>query len=164
MKNLAPIFPVLLALLAAPAGLPGKSPYLLYLNGPSLSKHFGPYHRQLNDFHLGLGIEAFHKKNRWLLGCHGHFMFNDSKDKPAYWLGLAAGYLMGDPKKLWGSLAVIGGGIKKNEYNQGRFSFFGLPYLSLGYGRIGLNAGYIPKIAKVSYPLLIFQLKILVYP
>jgi hypothetical protein len=164
MKNLTAILSLLLGLLVSPAGLMGENQYLIHLTGPSLTKHFGPYHDQFNDFHLGLGVEAYYRKNHWLFGCNGHFMFNDSNGRTAYWIGIVPGYFVGNQKKLWGSLAVIVGGIKKNEYNEGRFSFFGLPYITVGYGRIGLNAGYIPKIVNVTYPILIFQLKILVYP
>jgi len=145
-------------------GWAAESRYLLHLTGPSVSKHFNAYHDQFNDFHWGLGIEAYYKKNNWLLGVNGHYMFNDSTGRPSYWIGVAPGYFVGEQKKIWGSLAVIVGGLKKVEYNQGRFSFFALPYLTMGYHRIGLNVGYIPRIVHVTNPILLVQLKILVFP
>jgi len=159
-----PFFFVLLGLVFSTAGLSGEGRYLLHLSGPSVSKHFGPYHDRFNDFHLGLGVEAYCKKGRWLFGGNGHFMFNDSNGRTSYWVGIAPGYFIGDQKKIWGSLAIIVGGLKKAEYNEGRFSLFGLPYLTVGYNRIGLNIGYIPRIVHVTYPILLLQLKILIYP
>jgi len=157
-------FLLLLGLALAPAWLSGQNRFLVHLTGPSLSRHFGPYYDKFNDFHLGLGVEAYYRKNHWLLGGNGHFMFNDSNDRASYWIGIAPGYFVGDQKKLWGSLAVVVGGLKKHEYNEGRFSLFALPYLTFGYNRIGLNIGYIPKIVNVTHPILLAQLKVLVYP
>ena len=91
-------------------------------------------------------------------------MFNDSNDRAAYWIGVASGYLAGDPKKLWGSLAVIVGGLKKEWYNHGRFSLFALPYLAVGFNRLGLNVDYIPRVHGVTAPILLVQLKFLVCP
>ncbi len=155
----------LLLVLAAPAMVfPREGRLLVHLTGPSLSKHFHPYDDQFNNFHLGLGVETYLQKGHWLIGANGHFMFNDSNDRTSYWIGLAPGYWLGDLKKMWGSLAVIMGGLKKAEYNQGRFSVFALPYLTLGFNRIGLNFGYIPRIVGVTEPILLVQLKLLFYP
>jgi len=151
--------------LAAPAaGFGGAGSGVVYLSGPSLSKHFHPYGSQLNDFHLGLGVEAYYRKHNWLLGGNGHFMFNDSNDRTSFWIGVAPGYFVGAQAKLWAALALIAGGLKKAEYNGGRFSFFALPYLTVGYNRVGLNVGYIPRIDNVTRAILLVQLKVLVYP
>ena len=113
---------------------------------------------------MGLGVEAYLRLGHWLVGGNVHFMFNDSNDRPAYWIGVAPGYMIGGQKYLWGSLALIVGGLKKAEYNGGKFSAFALPYLTVGFNRVGLNVGYIPRIAGVSMPILLVQLKLLVYP
>lgn len=155
---------LLLGLALAPAWLSGQERFLVYLTGPSLSRHFSPYHDRFNDFHLGLGVEAYFRKNRLLLGVNGHYMFNDSNNRTSCWIGVAPGYFVGTQKKLWAALAAVVGGLKKHEYNNGRFSLFALPYLTIGYNRIGLNIGYIPKISNVTCPILLVQLKILVYP
>jgi hypothetical protein len=145
-------------------GFASEGRCLIYLTGPSVSKHYLPYNDRFSNFHLGLGVEAYFQKGRWLLGGNGHFMFNDSNDRAAYWIGVAPGYMAGNPKKLWGSLAVIAGGLKKAWYNGGRFSLFALPYLCVGFNRAGLNIGYIPRIHGVTAPILLVQLKLLVYP
>jgi|GEM_PF-1682396 len=158
------LFLLLLDLALAPARLSGQGSCLVHLTGPSLSRHFSPYYDRFNDFHLGLGIEAYFKNNHLLLGGNCHFMFNDSNNRTSYWIGVAPGYFVGAQKKLWGSLAAVVGGLKKHEYNNGRFSLFALPYLSIGFNRIGLNVGYIPKISSVTCPILLAQLKVLLYP
>lgn len=110
----------LLFILAASAMVfPREERFLVQLTGPSVSKHFHPYGDQFNNFHLGLGVETYFQKDHWLIGGNSHFMFNDSNDRTSYWIGIAPGYLVGDLKKIWGSLAVIIGGLKKAEYNQG---------------------------------------------
>ena len=157
-------FLLLLGLALAPAGLPGQGRCLVYLTGPSFSRHFSPYHDRLNELHLGLGVEAYYRKKHLLLGGSGHFMFNDSNNRTSYWIGMAPGYFVGVQKKFWAALAAVVGGLKKHEYNNGRFSFFALPYLTIGCNRIGLNIGYIPRISSVTCPILLVQLKVLVYP
>ena len=157
-------FFLLLASALSPVGLAGQGNCLVYLTGPSFSRHFSPYHDRLNELHLGLGVEAYFKKNHLLLGGSGHFMFNDSNNRTSCWIGMAAGYFVGAQKKLWAALTAVVGGLKKHEYNNGRFSFFALPYLTIGCNRIGLNIGYIPRISSVTCPILLVQLKVLVYP
>lgn len=154
----------LLLVLAAAAAFPGDGRFLAYLTGPSVSKHYLPYNDRFNNFHWGLGVEAYFQRGRWLIGGNGHYMFNDSNERAAYWIGVAPGYMAGDPKKLWGSLAVVAGGLKKDWYNDGRFSLFALPFLAVGFNRLGLNIAYIPRIARVTAPILLVQLKLLVYP
>jgi hypothetical protein len=147
------------------SGLPGQQErFLVYLTGPSLSRHFHPYHDRFNDLHLGVGVEAYLCKNRLLLGVNGHYMFNDSMDRPSYWVGVAPGYFTGRQKKWWAALALVAGGLKKHEYNRGRFSLFALPYLTVGFKRAALNIGFIPRIAGVTNPILLVQLKVLAYP
>jgi len=129
-----------------------------------VSQHFGPYRGQLNDLHLGIGVEAYRGGRHWRIGCSGHYMFNDSKDRAAYWLGVAPGYFVGNQRKLWASLALVAGGLKKAEYRDGRFSIFAMPFLAVGYNRVALNVAYIPRIVDVSYPVLLIQIKVLVLP
>jgi hypothetical protein len=157
-------FFLLLALTALPGPLPGRERGLVFVSATSVSRHFGPYRDRLNDLHLGIGLEAFRLKGRWLLGGSGHYMFNDSKDRAAYWLGIAPGYFIGDREKLWGSLALIAGGLRKSEYRDGRFSFFAMPFLTVGCNRAALNIAFIPNIARVSHAVLLVQFKVLVYP
>ena len=83
------LFLLLLDLALAPARLSGKGSCLVHLTGPSLSRHFSPYYDRFNDFHLGLGIEAYFKNNHLLLGGNCHFMFNDSNNRTSYWIGVA---------------------------------------------------------------------------
>jgi hypothetical protein len=154
----------LLIVLAAAAAFPSAGRFLAYVTGPSVSKHYLPYNDRFNNFHLGLGVEAYFQKGRFLIGGNGHFMFNDSNDRAAFWIGVAPGYMAGNQEKLWASLAVIAGGLKKAEYNGGRFSAFALPYLAMGFNRVGLNVGYIPRIRGVTAPILLVQLKFLAYP
>ena len=104
---------LLCGLVLAPARLPGQERFLVYLTGPSLSRHFHPYHDRFNDLHLGLGVEAYLKKNRLLLGVNGHYMFNDSMDRPSCWVGVAPGYFFGVQNKWWASLAAVAGGLEK---------------------------------------------------
>ena len=155
---------LLLGLAAAAPAFADAGRCLVFLTGPSVSKHFHPYDDRFNNSHMGLGIEAYYRKNRWLLGGSGHFMLNDSNDRSSYWIGVVPGYLVGGQDKLWGSLAVVAGGLKKAEYHHGRFSLFSLPCLALGYNRIALNIAYIPRIAGVTEPILLVQVKVLLYP
>jgi hypothetical protein len=154
----------LLVLAFSAVGWAAENHYQLYLSGPSVSKHFHPYHDQFNDFHWGLGVEAYRLKKHWLLGVNGHYMFNDSTGRPSYWIGVVPGYFAGSRKSLWGALELIVGGLKKAEYNHNRFSPFAMPYLTVGFNRVGLNVLYIPAIARLTAPILLVQLKVQVYP
>jgi hypothetical protein len=159
-----PIFFLLLILATSARAWPDKGHCLVFLSGPGVSKHFHPYDDQFNDFHLGIGAEAYYRKGHWLLGANGHYMFSDSNERPSHWIGFAPGYLAGDLKKFWASLAVIAGGLKKAEYRKGRFALFALPYLAAGFNRLALNFALIPRIARVTEPILLVQVKILVHP
>jgi len=46
--------------------LAARAHYSFYLNGPSISKHFDPYHRQFKDFHPGIGGEFYFYSGRLL--------------------------------------------------------------------------------------------------
>ncbi len=162
MKKVLLIFLLVLAL--SQLGWPEGDRCLLYLSGPSVSKHFHPYHDQFNDFHWGIGAEAYRLKRHWLLGVNGHYMFNDSTGRPSYWIGAVPGYFVGKRKSLWGALELIVGGLKKVEYNHNRFSLFAMPYLTVGFNRVGLNVLYIPAVARLTAPILLVQVKILVCP
>jgi hypothetical protein len=140
--------------------LAARAHYSIYLNGPSTSKHFDPYRRQFNYFHPGIGGELYFYSGRLLWGFHGHFMMKDSLNNSAYWTGFVVGWSLGNKNKIWLEPFVIIGGIKKNEYNGGKFGPFALPVLSVGYKRIGFNLCYIPKLRRVTYPILLVQIKV----
>lgn len=150
-----------LLLLGAAAGLRGETGWRVFLSGPSWTHHFTAYNSYLNNLHLGIGAEACRRQGRWLLGVNGHYMLADSNRRPSWWIGAAPGYLAGDPQKLWGSLAVVVGGLKKFEYNGNRFSLFALPYAAVGCGRLGLNLAFVPSVAGTT-PFLLVQVKVLV--
>jgi hypothetical protein len=130
-----------------------------FISGPSITKHFWPYPINANDFHLGIGTEFYFYRKSWNYGLNAHWMINDSVNQPAYWAGLTGGYVWGNQKKFWLNPLILIGLIKKGEYNQGKFSPFGLPLLAVGYHRLGLNIAYIPKIPHITYPILIIQVK-----
>ena len=153
---------LVLWLVGAAAGLRGEKAWQVFLTGPSWTRHFSAYNAHLNNLHLGIGVEACRLQGRWLLGVNGHYMFTDSNDRPSWWIGAAPGYLAGNPKKLWGTLAVVVGGLKKFEYNGNRFSLFALPYAAFGYGRLGLNVAYLPRVAGTT-PVLLVQAKLLLF-
>ena len=132
----------------------------VYLIGPSVSKHFEPSSPNLNEFHPGVGSELQLTLKHWVLGFHGYYMIEDSHYDEAFWMGLTAGYRIGKKKKFWAEPTLIVGGMKKKDYQSGKFSFFALPVLSVGYKFIGFNLGYIPKISDISKPILIFQIKL----
>ncbi|MDQ1354245.1 MAG: hypothetical protein QG657_4554 [Acidobacteriota bacterium] len=140
--------------------LAARAHYSIYLNGPSISKHFDPYRRHYNYFHPGIGGELYFYSGRLLWGFHGHFMMKDSLNNSAYWTGAVVGWSLGNKNKWWLEPFIIIGGIKKNEYNAGKFGPFALPVLSLGYKRIGINLCYIPKLPRVTYPILLVQIKL----
>lgn len=152
-----------LILAAAAAGLSGDDTWQVFLSGPSWTYHFSRHNSYLNNLHSGVGVEAHRRLGRWLLGANGHYMFTDSNNRPSWWIGVAPGYLAGDAKKLWGSLAAVVGGLKKFEYNGNRFSLFALPYAAVGFGRLGLNVAYVPSVAGTT-PFLLVQIKVLVFP
>lgn len=137
-----------------------KNYWSLYISGPSVSKHFDPYHNQYNDFHPGIGAELYYHHNRWFFGVNGHYMLKDSTDLKAYWMGGVTGFLLGKPRKIWIEPFVLIGGIKKAEYQNGQFAFFAIPCLSFGYNGIAVNVVYIPKLNGVTYPILLMQIKI----
>jgi hypothetical protein len=128
--------------------------------GPSFSKHFATSYSGFNYFHPGIGGEFQTSFKKWIFGFHGYYMFKDSLDHKAYWTGITAGYRFGSKQKLWCEPFMIIGGIKKMEYHSGKFGFFALPVLSIGYNRFGFNVGYIPKIPNVTNPILIVQAKL----
>jgi hypothetical protein len=134
--------------------------FSIYINGPGISKHFDPYHREYNDFHPGIGGEFYFHSKKWTIGLNGHYMFKDSSDQNAYWIGLVNGISLGNKNKLWVEPFILIGGLKKAEYNYGKFSFFAMPFLSVGYNRIGINIVYIPKLQDIIYPVLLVQIKI----
>ncbi|MCX6580231.1 MAG: hypothetical protein NT166_08605 [Candidatus Aminicenantes bacterium] len=147
-------------IIAFSPALAARAHYSFYLNGPSISKHFDPYHRQFKDFHPGIGGEFYFYSGRLLWGFHGHFMIKDSRNNSAYWTGFVVGWSLGNKNKMWFEPFIIIGGIKKNEYNGGKFGPFALPVLSVGYKRIGFNLCYIPKLRRVTYPILLVQIKV----
>jgi hypothetical protein len=134
--------------------------FSFYINGPSITKHFDPYHREYNDFHPGIGGEFYFHNKKWIIGLNGHYMFKDSFDRKAYWIGLVNGISLGNYKRLWFEPFIIIGGLKKAEYNYGKFGFFAMPFLSVGYNRFGINIGYIPKLQNITFPILLVQIKI----
>jgi len=146
-------------LIAFCPSLQAEHRYSLYLNGPSAAVHFDPYHRDYNDFPTGFGGELVIYKKRLTLGFNGHYMFKDSLDNPAYWAGFTVGVHLGNKNKIWFNPYVIIGGLKKNEYNSGKFGFFAFPVLAAGYGRFGFNIGFIPELRGITYPILLIQLK-----
>lgn len=147
---------LLLTLVATP--LHAAKCATLFLNGPSLSKHFRSWHSEVRDFHWGVGAE-YYRGRRWFYGLNGHAMFNDSMGRLAYWIGVAGGYRLGRTNRFWLEPSLMAGGIKKHEYRQGRFAPFALPYLALGWKRVGLNVVLIPRIAGVTQPILLVQVK-----
>jgi hypothetical protein len=132
----------------------GKNPLTIHLNGPSYSKHFWEMDRYLINWHMGVGVECEYPfGRRWRAGLHGHYMFKDS-------CGITGGCLIGDAYRLWMQPALILGVIKKREYFHGTPSFFGMPYLSVGYKFLGFNLVFIPKILHFACPILMVQVKL----
>ncbi len=141
-----------------PTGLTDR--FSIYISGPSVSKHFDPYYNKYNDFHPGLGGEFYYYDKKWIIGFNGHYMFKDSGDQKAYWVGVVNGISLGIKKKFWFEPFIIIGGLKKAEYNSGKFGFFAMPFLSAGFNRIGINVAFIPKLQDITYPILLVQIKI----
>jgi hypothetical protein len=131
-----------------------------FIIGPSVSEHYANPYTGFNKLHPGFGGEFQLSLKKWILGVHGYYMFKDSLDHKAYWLGLTAGYQFGSKNKLWLQPFLIIGGIKKRELYSGNFWFFALPVLSLGYKMAGLNVAYIPRLPEVTNPILIIQIKL----
>ncbi len=148
---------LLLALASAPFSAATRP--ALHLNGPSLSRHFDAWHGEVRDFHWGLGAECRLESGRWFYGLHGHLMFNDSRGRAAGWVGAAGGFRLGRSRRLWLEPSLVAGGICKHEYRSGRFSPFALPYLAVGWNRVGLNVALVPRISGVTQPILLLQLK-----
>jgi hypothetical protein len=134
--------------------------FSVYINGPSISKHFDRYYSDYNDFHPGIGGEFYYHKKRWTVGFNGHYMFKDSSFQKSYWFGVVNGITFGNRKKFWIEPSIIAGGIKKAEYNDGKFGIFAMPLLSVGYNRLGFNIAYIPYLRNMTYPILLVQIKI----
>lgn len=135
----------------------------VFLNGPSLTKHLGEncaYAATLNDFHWGVGVEIVRLSRRWAWGVHGHYMGRDSTNRSACWLGVTGGPFWGRLSRFWFSPALLLGGIRKREYASGRFAPFALPFLSAGYGRIGLNFTLIPPLPRNHYWIPLLQIKV----
>jgi hypothetical protein len=160
-KMTATVFILFLHSISFPATPTDK--FSIYINGPSISKHFDPYYHDYRDFHPGLGGEFYYQKKKWIIGFNGHYMFKDSSDQKAYWFGLVNGISIGNKKKLWLEPFILIGGIKKAEYNSGNFGFFAMPFLSMGYNCVGFNIAFIPKLTNITYPVLLVQIKIKVF-
>ena len=136
-----------------------KSNTSFYIIGPSFSKHLQTSYNSFREFHPGIGLEFQWKKKLWILGWHGYYMHKDSLNHKSFWTGLTLGLEVGKKRKFWFSPFIIVGGITKKEYHEGKFSFFGLPVISAGYNRFGINLGFIPRIPNVTDPLFILQFK-----
>ncbi len=132
----------------------------LLLVGPSFSKHYASHYDGFKEFHPGFGAEFQVSRKHLVLGFQGYYMAQDSLNNNAYWSGFTAGYRFGKINKFWCEPFLIAGGIKKREYNAGKFGFFALPFFSAGYKWIGFNIGYIPRLSGVTEPILVVQLKI----
>ncbi len=140
----------------------GKNTSLSFI-GPTFSKHLAPASPCLNEFNIGFGAEFNVNLSKVLLGGHGYYMMEDSHNKQAFWIGLTAGYLVGKKVIFWVEPTLLIGGMKKQEYFSGKFSFFALPIISIGYDSFGFNFGYIPGIKKTHRSIVLFQLKIRIF-
>lgn len=163
-KNIKkPIIAILILLIIpiAAGRLNGKGHLIIHINGPSYSKHFWEMDPYLINWHLGVGVECSYPVGRhWRAGLHSHYMIKDSTGLTAWWGGAACGYLIGDPNRFWMQPELMIGIIKKQEYFQGTPSFFGLPFLSVGYNLAGLNLVFIPKVFDIPCPILMVQIKL----
>jgi hypothetical protein len=92
-----------------------KKDSLLFIIGPSISKHYATHYTGFNKFHPGFGGEFQLSLNKWVLGVQAYYMIKDSLDHKAYWTGITAGYRFGSKRGLWCTPFFIIGGIKKKR-------------------------------------------------
>ena len=154
---------VLLVLLALMAGLPARPAVAdelsLLVNGKAL--HLGtPEGKKYNEKNWGLGLQYDWdlKDSKWIPFATASG-FIDSNKNPSYYAGGGA-LRRFEYRGVHADLGAIGFLMVRKDFKNDRPFPGVLPVVSIGAGRVALNATYIPKVEPKAVPLWFFQLKI----
>jgi len=128
------------------------------INGKAIHTGSGNY----NEENWGLGFEYdFKPDKQWIPFVAGSSFKDSNKDVSNY---LGGGYKYRIPlekaKDGWRvDLSVIAFMMTRKDYKNNEPFFGALPFVSIGTGRVMLNATYIPKVTPKTVALFYFQLK-----